>query len=85
MLAVIVGLCSGAGVSEQLVLAIALTVEQWTSPNRAFVAECYLKNGDSGVTIRLFRAYVNIPRHDSASGRNTVKHGYRTSGKELQP
>ena len=39
MLAVIVGLCSGAGVSEQLVLATALTVEQWTSPNRAFVAD----------------------------------------------
>ena len=47
-----------------LFLAIAVTAEQRTSPNRAFVAEVYLKNGDSVVTTRLFRAYVNIPRHD---------------------
>lgn len=68
-----------------LFLATAVTVEQRTSPNHAFVTEAYLKNGDSVVTTRLFRAYVNIARRDSVSGRNTVKHGCRTSGKELQP
>jgi hypothetical protein len=66
-----------------LFLATAVIVEQKTSPNRAFVAEAYLKN--SVVTTRLFHAYVNIPRRDFVFGRNTVKHGYRTSGKELQP
>jgi hypothetical protein len=68
-----------------LFLATAVTVEKQTSPNRAFVAEAYLNNGDSVVTTRLFHAYVNIPRRDSVFGRNTVKHGCRTSRKELQP
>jgi len=86
VLAVIVGLCGGTGVSDQLVSChCSDSGAAETSPNRAFVAESYLKNGDSGVTTRLFRAYVNIHRHDFVSGRNTVKHGYRTSGKELQP
>lgn len=48
-----------------LFLATAVTVEQRTSPNRAVGTEAYLKNGDSVVTTRLFRAYVNVPRHDS--------------------
>ena len=68
-----------------LFLATAVTVEQQTSPNRAFVGEAYLKNGDSVVTTRLFRVYVNILHHDSVSGHNAVQHGYRTSGKELWP
>jgi hypothetical protein len=68
-----------------LFLATAMTVEQRSSPNRAFVAEAYLKYGDSVVTTQLFRVYVNTPRHAPVCGRNTVKHGYRTFGKKLQP
>jgi len=48
-----------------LFLSTVVTVEQRTTPNCAFITEAYLKNGDFVVTTRLFRAYVNIPRHDS--------------------
>jgi hypothetical protein len=52
--------------------ATLVTMKQWTSQNRAFVAEAYLRNGDSVVTRQgLFRTHVNIPRHDFLPSRNT--------------
>lgn len=78
----VVGPASGAS----LFRATLVIMKQWTLQNSAFVAEAYLKNGDSVDTSQgLFATHVNIPRLDCLPSRNTMKHDYRTSGKVLQP